>query len=336
MSTPRSVLLAACLAAATIAAGCGEKSEEIGNVQAEPFDLALDFYVNPDHAGIYTALDRGYFTDAGLDVHPRVPSDPAAPIKQVAAGQVDLAISYEPEVLLARDQGLDVVAVASMVNEPLTSLIWLGDSGVQGVADLAGRTVATAGIPYQDAFMDAIAEHAGISPAQITKVDVGFNLLPAVLSGRADAMLGGFRNIEGVDLEARGTHPSVIPVNQIGIPNYDELVLVASDQMVQDDPEDIRLFIAALARGTDAAAADPETATQTIVDAGTGRDPQLTRDETEATLPLLVPNRKGPYGLMSPGEWVQFGGFMYDQGLLGQRPVIAKTLTNDLLPRPPG
>ena len=92
---------------------------------ADPFDLALDFYVNPDHAGIYTALENGYFEDAGLDVSPQVPSDPSAPIKQVAAGRVDLAISYEPEVVLARDQGLDVVAVAALVNGPLTSLISL-------------------------------------------------------------------------------------------------------------------------------------------------------------------------------------------------------------------
>ena len=91
--------------------------------------LALDFYVNPDHAGIYTALERGYFDDAGLDVEPQVPSDPSAPIRQVAAGRADLAISYEPEVLLAQDQGLPVIAVAAIVHRPLTSLISLPEAG---------------------------------------------------------------------------------------------------------------------------------------------------------------------------------------------------------------
>src|SRR4051795_1248569 len=152
----RLALLALAVAAASIAAGCGEKPEDPGGAQPASLNLALDFYVNPDHAGIYMALDGGYFRDAGLDVHPRVPSDPSAPIKQVAAGQADLAISYEPEVMLARDQGLDVVAVASLVAEPLTSLIWLGDSGIQSVSGLVGKTVATAGIPYQNAFLDAI------------------------------------------------------------------------------------------------------------------------------------------------------------------------------------
>ncbi|MBK5118189.1 MAG: ABC transporter substrate-binding protein, partial [Thermoleophilia bacterium] len=107
------------IAAAVTAIGCGEKSEDTTGNATEEFDLALDFFVNADHAGIFTALERGYFADAGLEVRPRVPADPSAPIKQVATGRVDLAISYEPEVMLARDQGLDVVAVAALIQEPL-------------------------------------------------------------------------------------------------------------------------------------------------------------------------------------------------------------------------
>ncbi|HUC08333.1 MAG TPA: ABC transporter substrate-binding protein, partial [Solirubrobacterales bacterium] len=88
-------------------AACGEKSESVDG-EAQPFTLTLDFYPNPDHAGIYMAQKLGYFEEAGLDLTIQTPSDPAAPIKQVGAGRSDLAISYEPEVILAREQGLDV------------------------------------------------------------------------------------------------------------------------------------------------------------------------------------------------------------------------------------
>ncbi len=145
--------VALALSVAALAAGCGEKSEDVTPGNPQPFDVALDFYVNADHAGLYVAIERGYFRDAGLDVRPRVPSDPSAPIKEVAAGRVDLAISYEPEVLLARDQGLPVKAVAAVVPTPLTSLIWLQGSGIRKVKDLRGKTVATAGIPYQEAYL---------------------------------------------------------------------------------------------------------------------------------------------------------------------------------------
>jgi putative hydroxymethylpyrimidine transport system substrate-binding protein len=322
-------LLVLALAAAT--AGCGEKSESEGG-EAESFDLALDFFVNPDHAGIYTALERGLFEEAGLDVRPQVPSDPAAPIKQVAAGRVDLAISYEPEVLLARDQGLEVIAVGAVVQEPLTSLISVGDAGITGIEDLEGRTIATAGIPYQDAFLDAILAREDLRRDDVSVVDVGLNLLPAVLSGRADAMLGGFRNVEGVDLELRGEDPRVEPVDELGIPTYNELVLVASEEQLEEDPEAIRLFLAALERGTEIAAGDPELATDAVLEAGEGLDPRLTAAEIDATLPLLQQTRDRPYGYMDPREWEEFIGFMADQGQIEVRYHPSEVLTNEHLP----
>jgi putative hydroxymethylpyrimidine transport system substrate-binding protein len=319
------------VAAVGLGAGCGEKQEE-GSGKAERFDLALDFYVNPDHAGIYTALERGYFDEAGLDVHPQVPSDPAAPIKQVAAGRVDLAVSYEPEVLLARDQGLDVVAVGALVQEPLSSLISTGSAGIETVGDLEGKTIATAGIPYQDAFLDAILEREGLKRDDVTVVDVGLGLLPAVISGRAAAMLGGFRNIEGVDLELRGEDPRVAPVDELGIPTYDELVLVASRERIAEDPEEIRLFLAALERGTRLAARDPELATDAVLADGEGLDPRLTAAETEATLPLLQPPAKRDFGYMDPDEWRKFIGFMADKGEISARFEPGEVLTNQYLP----
>jgi putative hydroxymethylpyrimidine transport system substrate-binding protein len=326
------VVAVAVACAALAAAGCGEKEEPRHGAEPEQFDLALDFYVNPDHVGIYQALERGYFEQAGLDVRPRVPSDPAAPIKQVAAGQVDLAISYEPEVLLARDEGLEVVAVGALVQEPLTSLISLGNEGIRAVEDLEGKTIATAGIPYQTAFLKAILERAGLTPDDVSQVDVGLNLLPAVLSGRANAMLGGFRNVEGVDLRLRGEDPRVVPVDRLGIPTYDELVLVASEERVADDPEEIRLFIAALEKGTRDAVDDPEGATDALLDAEPDLDPKLTSAEVEATLPVLEPEPGDPYGYMSPEQWQRFAGFMTDEGLIDALPEAAEVLTNELLP----
>lgn len=316
---------------------CGEKSEPLTSTsQASKFDLDLDFYVNADHAGIYTAIDRGFFKSAGLSVQPHVPSDPSAPIKEVAAGRVDLAISYEPEVLLAREQGLDVIAVAALVNQPLTSLISLPAAAISTPADLAGKTVATAGIPYQDDYLDAILDKAGVPTDQVSVANVGFSLLPALLGGRADAILGGFSNIEGVDLTARGASPTVTPVSQLGVPTYDELVLVAKSSTVREDPEPIRLFIEALALGTRFAAANPAAATQSILDADRGLDPTLTAKEIAATLPLLYPAQDPkdpkPFGYMDPAQWETFAGFLAGSGALDRVPKLDQVLTNELLP----
>ncbi len=323
----------AVLVAALALAACGEKQEPTGRVAPQQFDLALDFYVNPDHAGIYTALDHGYFEQAGLDVKPRVPSDPSAPIKEVAAGQADLAISYEPEVYLARQQNLDVIAVGSLVDEPLTSLISLPAAGIERPADLAGKTIATAGIPYQEDYLETILGQANLSLSNVNEVNVGLNLLPALLGGRADAMLGGFRNVEGVELQLRGEDPRVIPVDQLGVPTYDELVLVADRSRVENDPESIRLFLAALAKGTHDAVKDPEEAINVILDTGQGLDRKTTQAEIDATLPLLRASGKEGFGHMDADEWERFGGWMADRGLIDGVPPMDEVLTNDLLPQ---
>jgi putative hydroxymethylpyrimidine transport system substrate-binding protein len=329
------------LIAALALAGCGEKSED-GGTEPQPFSLTLDFYPNPDHAGIYMAERLGYFEEAGLDVTIHTPSDPAAPIKQAAAGRADLAISYEPEVILAAEKGLDVVAVAALVDTPLTSMIWLRKSGIGGIAGLRGRTIATAGIPYQDAYLKTILARADLEPSDVRTINVGYGLLPAIVGGRADAMLGGFRNVEGVDLRLRGLDPVVTPVDRLGVPSYDELVLVAQREALEEDPEPVRLFLAALARGTAAAVDSPDASTRAVLEANRDLDPRLTRAEVEATLPLLgtPPPRDGdgtseggpPFGQMDPEAWQRFALWMRDNGLISTRPDADALLTNEHLP----
>lgn len=317
---------------AAAAGGCGEKREDPASAEAVPIDLSLDFFVNPDHAGIYTAIEQGFFERAGLAVTPRVPSDPSAPIKEVAAGRTDLAISYEPEVLLAREQGLDVVAIAAMVDEPLTSLIHLPEAGIAKPADLAGKTVATAGIPYQSDYLSTILAEAGVDGGDVKEVGVGFNLLPAILGGRADAILGGFRNVEGVDLVERGENPVVQPVDELGVPTYDELVLVARKSDIEDRREELELFVAALGKGTAAAAADPAAAAGAVLAAGQGLDPELTKAEIAATLPLLAKDPKEAFGEMSADEWELFASWMAENGLISEVPSSEEMFTNELLP----
>jgi putative hydroxymethylpyrimidine transport system substrate-binding protein len=323
------------LAALTLAlalAACGEKSEG-GSAERQPFSLTLDFYPNPDHAGIYMAQKLGYFEEAGLDVNITAPSDPAAPIKQVAAGRTDLAISYEPEVALARDQGLDVVAVGALVNRPLTSMIWLRKSGIKGVAGLKGKTIATAGIPYQDAFLKTILARVHLTPDDVKSVNVGFGLLPALIGGSAQAMLGGYLNVEAIDLRERGKEPVITPVDRLGVPTYDELVLVANRKDLEEEPQKFRLFFAALERGTEAAVERPGAATDAVTEANPDLEPKLTKAEVKATLPLLGARVRGqPYGYMDPKRWEAFAGWMRDNGLIKSLPQTSELLDDSYLP----
>jgi putative hydroxymethylpyrimidine transport system substrate-binding protein len=322
------------LVAALGLSACGEKSDPTGAPGKERITLMLDFFPNADHAGIYEALRSGEFERAGLDVHIEVPGDPSAPLKLLAAGRTDLAISYEPELFLARDKGADLVSIGALVSEPLTSIIALGQgkARLRSPADLEGHTIGTAGIPYQSAYLKTILRHAGADPAKGHEVNVGFDLVPAMLSKKVYATLGGFWNYEGIQLERKKRHPSIIRVDRAGVPPYDELIIVARRGEVGRRAATLRRFLQALARAHTSLRADPKAGVEALLEANRDLDPGLQREAVTRTLPAFFPSEAGrPWGWQNLHQWQAYARWMYDNDLIKQ-PASPAAVTNDLLP----
>ena len=252
-------LLGACLVGACLLAltACGAKQDALSAPGTKPFSVMLDWFPNADHAPLYAAIAHGEFRAVGLDVHVVVPSQTDEPLKLLAAGKVDMAISYEPELLLARDQGLHLVSIGALVQRPLTSIIALPSAHIKTVSDLQGKTVGTAGIPYQAAMLKAALHAAHLSAGAAKEVNVGFNLVPAMLSGKVDATLGGYWNYEAIQLALAHRSPTVIPVDSAGVPTYDELVLVVREGDARRRGQALRAFMEALSRGEREVRADP-------------------------------------------------------------------------------
>jgi putative hydroxymethylpyrimidine transport system substrate-binding protein len=316
-------------------AACGEKKESTGPAKRESVRLMLDFFPNADHAGIYAAQGTGAFDRAGLDVSIQTPSDPSAPLKLLAAGRVDLAISYEPELLLARDHGQKLVAVGALVQKPLTSVVSIGKRAISDPRQLAGKTVGTAGIPYQSAYLKAILGRAGVAPARVKEVNVGFNLVPAMLSGRVDATLGAYWNYEAVQLQQERKRPKVIRMETVGVPTYNELVIVArqSDLDAKAGGAKVRRFMRALAEGMKALRKDPNTGIAPLLRANKDLDRRLQEASVKATMPVFFPaDTSKPFGTMNPADWAAYGDWMARNRLLRNPPDAGAALTNEFLP----
>jgi putative hydroxymethylpyrimidine transport system substrate-binding protein len=313
-------------------AGCGEKTDVLEPKGSKRVTLMLDYFPNADHAGIYAAEAAGDFKQAGLDVEIRQPADPSAPIKQVAEGRVDVAISYEPEVFRARDKGLNVVSIGALVNKPLTSIISLPEAKIRKPADLKGKTVGTAGIDYQTAYLETILDEAGLQRDAVKERNVGFSLTPALLTGRVDAVLGAFWNYEGTELKLKGKRPRIIRMEDAGVPTYDELVLVANADALDRDRDKLRAFIGALSRGVRELRADPDKGIEGLLKANPDLDPELQRAAVKVTLPLMVPPEGKPFGWQDPKEWDAFGAWMQEKNLLERAPDVPASYDNSLLP----
>jgi putative hydroxymethylpyrimidine transport system substrate-binding protein len=314
-------------------AACSSEQDVTSTPSAKSFSVMLDFFPNADHAPLYAAIAHGDFRSVGLDVRPQVPAEPAEPLKLLAAGKVDMAISYEPELLLARDQGLKLVSIGALVQRPLTSIIALPAAHVSKVSDLAGKRVGTAGIPYQAVELRTALQSAGVSPTSAQEVDVGYNLIPAMLSGKVAATLGGFWNYEAIQLQLMGKHPLVIPVNQAGVPDYDELVLVVSEEEARHRGQELRAFLQALSRGEREVRANPSAAAALVVKANPSLEPKLQLESIRRTLPAAQAGAGEPYGWQQPSQWASFGDWMFTHGLLRHDPNGGlPPFTNEFLP----
>jgi putative hydroxymethylpyrimidine transport system substrate-binding protein len=334
MNRRAAAIALAVLTLALALSACGSKQDVTttrGGLQR--VDLVLDYLPNADHAPIYAAQATGAFKAAGLDVRLRAPSDPAAPLKLVAAGQADIAISYEPELLLARDKGAHLASIGALVQKPLTSIISL-DGKVKTPKDLKGKKVGTAGIPYQSAYLKTIAKDASVDPSSVHEINVGFNLVPSMLSKKVDATLGAFWNVEGVQLRREHKKPTIIRMEQAGVPTYQELVFVADTDKLQEKGvgDVMRRFLQAVSRGAKAVKADPNVGADALVKADPDLNRDFTLDSIKATLPVFFPeNTTFPWGYQNADEWKAYGQWMVDNDLLKAIPTPT-SLTNEFLP----
>jgi putative hydroxymethylpyrimidine transport system substrate-binding protein len=294
--------------------------------------LTLDWTPNPDHVGLYYAREEGLFAKAGLDVKIQAPSDPTAPLKLVALGKSDLAVSYEQELFFAAAKKLPVVAVVAVVPQPLNSIMSI-DPNVRRVADLRGKTIGITGVPSDNASLDTALSTAGLRRSDVKVVTVGYNLLPALLAHRVDAVLGVYRNVEGIELQRRGLSPTIIPLNRAGVPFYDELVLVASSSRLHSDPayaDTVQRFVRAFRLGTAGARNHPQRSLA-ILRKVTGSNASFLARATPATLALLA----GPRGVgcMRAAEWQRFGAWMLKRGLVKKAIPTNAVMTTRFLPR---
>lgn len=298
--------------------------------------VALDWVPNPDHVGLYYALDKGYYDDQGLTVTLKTPSDASAALKLLASNKFDLAISYETEMPYAAVEGLPVISVAALIPRPLSSLMALPDGPVQSAADLKGHKLGSPGpFPSTEAFIDTMLKSGGLTRSDVQVVNVGYNLLPALLSKKVDAITAVYQNVEGIQLEIEvGSKPVIIPYDQVGVPTYDELVIVANKDRLASDPayaDAVRRFLAAAVKGAEGAQGDPAEATA-IMKKSTDYEADFLDKSIPATIALLAPPNGAPMGCQDLDAWQTFIQWTVDNNLIKKTVNATDIATNDYLP----
>ena len=284
---------------------------------AEPLTVLLDWFVNPDHAPLVIAQQRGYFADHDLTVELIAPADPNDPPKLVAAGQADIAIGYQPQLHLQVAEGLPLMRIGTLVATPLNSLVVLADGPITSISDLKGRKVGYSIGGFEDALLGAMLEKHGLKLDDVELVNVNFSLSPALFSGQVDAVIGAFRNFELNQMDIEGRPGRAFYIEEEGVPDYDALIYLANKDRL-DDPR-LRPFLDALGEAVRYIVNYPEESWELFIAAYPDLDDELNRRAWRDTIPRLALR---PAALDS-SRYRKLAKFLEKRGLIEKAPETA-------------
>ena len=284
--------------------------------------LALDWYPNSNHAGIYYGIDNGYFEENDINVDVYTPSDPASILQTVASGRDEFGISYQPDLLLARSEGIPVVAVHSIVKTPLNSIMTLGDSGIDNPSKLKNKTIGYPGIPLNIGILSSILEEQDLTIDDVELVDVGFDLVPALLSERVDAIIGAFWSHESILIELEGREVNILKFEEWGIPKYHELVLVTSEEYFKNNEEIVEKFVDAFSRGYKKSIENNDESMEALIAAF----PEVNIELETQGIKLLSPLWQESFDSDGMDSWNKFGDWMKDKGLISESLDVEKSI----------
>ncbi len=281
-------------------------------------NLMLDWFPNVDHLPIYVAREKGYFSDQGIDVNIVSPSETSDALKLAASGNMDLAVSYQPQTIIAKDRGLSIKVVAPLVVHPLTTLLFLENKGIKTPKDLSHKKIGYTVPGLMDVLLKAFATINNIQ--NYTPVNVGFTILPALVSNKVEAVMGPFKTYETVTMIQHGYKAEFFELEKWGIPDYEELIIVCGPKTLGKKSKAVKGFVLALEKAFIHTADHPEDALATYLSAVPQADKKI---ETQAF------KLTRPYFAVKPGhnldKWQAFADFALEYGLIKNK-VDAKTL----------
>ena len=277
---------------------------------ADKMTVLLDWFVNPDHGPIIIAQENGYFAEQDLDVEIVPPADPSAPPRLVAAGQAELAVSYQPQLHLQIHEGLPLKRVGTLVATPLNCLLVLKDGPIQQLADLKNKKIGFSVAGVEEAVLQAMLGHHGVNVEDIEMINVNFSLSPSLMSGQVDAVIGAFRNFELNQMDIEGVPGRCFYIEEEGVPSYDELIYIANPERM--DAGKVSRFLAATEKATQFIVNNPKKSWEIFAATSIELQDELNARAWVDTLPRFALRPAA----FDAGRYARFETFLKDRGMI--------------------
>lgn len=317
---------------AMLLCGCSATSNHENNSGLKELDVVLDWYPNALHAFLYVAIENGYYEEEGLKVNIRFPSNANDAISLVAAGQADIGLYYQQDVIQARaNQDIPVKSIGAVVQGPLNIVLSLEEKNITGAEDLVGKTIGYAGTELSEALIRSTMQYVGADYSDVTMIDVGFDLMSSMTTGNVDATIGCLVNHEVPQMEEEGFSVNWFDLDDYGVPTYYEGVFLANDDTVENDSETLKAFLRASAKGFADMKANPEEALQILLANQNEENFPLSETVERKSMEVLLPMMEtGDASFLSQSDecWQENIDWMLEQGLISETVALDEVRIN--------
>lgn len=304
-------------------AGCGGGGEASSDNGLEEFDIVLDWYPNAVHTFLYAAIEKGYFEEEGLKLNIQFPANPNDGISMPAAGKADLGIYYQMDTLMTKyNEEVPVVSIGALLQKSMNVVISLKEANINSPKDLIGKKVGYAGAAQSEAEMASIMEHVGASMDDIEFIDVGFDLLTATTTGQVDATIGNMVNHEVPQLEENGFEINYFFPTDYGVPQNYELIFIAGEKSVNENPEKFRKFLRAAQKGYEFTKNNPEEALQILLNNQNEENFPLSENVEKKSLDFLLPayeTEEAEFLSQDVKVWQESADWLFERGILDEK-----------------
>lgn len=332
-----SVLLATIMLFAVTACSSKAPASSVPSAAAESaankpdlqeIDVVLDWYPNALHAFLYTAIDKGYYADEGLKVNIRFPSNSNDAMSLVAAGKAQVGLYYQQDVIMARaNQNVPVSSIGAVVQAPLNIVLNLKEANIHSPEDLIGKTIGYAGTELSEALIRSMMQYVGADYSDVTMIDVGFDLMSSMTTKNVDATIGCYVNHEVPQMIEEGFDVDYFMVDEYGVPTYYEGVFLANDEMIKNDPETLKAFLRASAKGFADMKADPEESLAILLKNQNQENFPLSETVERQSMKMLLPlmeTSDAAFLSQSDEIWQKNIDWLYDQKLISKKPDVSE------------
>ena len=330
-------IFAAFTAAAMLLAGCsGNANNGSANGSQEKelreLTVVLDWYPNALHAFLYQAEEAGYFAEEGLTVNLQAPAGTNDAISMDAAGQADIGLYYQQDVIQSRaDQNIPVKSIGAVVQSPLNIVLSLKDKNITEPKDLVGKTIGYAGTELSEALIHSIMKNSGASAQDVEMIDVGFELMASMTTGQVDATIGCLVNHEVPQMEKEGFEVNYFFPDDFGVPQYYEGVFLANDTMIENEPEVLEGFLRACEKGFEDFKNSPDEVLNVLLEnqdeANFPLDPDVEKQSVETLLPLME-TESTKFLSQTEECWQENIDWLYDEGIISEKPDVSDVMVN--------